>query len=342
MTILMVGMQDSLLALESSKTGWISRESLKGTQPQSVAFDHQNSNRAYCGTFNDGLWKTDDFGHTWDSIANGAISSQKVMSVSVSPLMEQRNHGFNKVYVGTEPSELYISNDGGEYWERMTALNNLDSSTSWSFPPRPWTHHVRWIEPDVNNLDYLFVAIEAGALVQSRDGGRTWIDRVTEGPYDTHTLATHQKAPRRLYSSAGDGYFESLDYGKSWSRPTPGLRHHYLHGLAVDSANPQTLIVSASLGPWEAHSVKNAESFVYRKSEDSENWQAISDGLPEATGTIITILVSNPKAAGGFYAVNNRGVYISTNSGVSWRSLDLTRPKEYLSQHPWSVAVGNN
>ena len=71
--------------------------------------------------------------------------------------------------------------------------------------------HVRWIELDVNVHDYVFVAIEAGALVQSRDGGRTWIDRVEQGPYDTHTLGTHQKAPKRLYSSAGDGYFESFD-----------------------------------------------------------------------------------------------------------------------------------
>src|SRR3712207_8431544 len=62
---------------------------------------------------------------------------------------------------------------------------------------------------------YIFVAIEAGALVQSRDSGKTWIDRPQRGPYDTHTLATHRKAPKRLYSSAGDGYFESFDYGRS-------------------------------------------------------------------------------------------------------------------------------
>ncbi len=47
-------------------------------------------------------------------------------------------------------------------------------------------------------------------LVQSHDSGRTWIDRIEQGPYDTHTLATHPKAPKRLYSSAGDGYFDAL------------------------------------------------------------------------------------------------------------------------------------
>ena len=39
-------------------------------------------------------------------------------------------------------------------------------------------------------------------VVQSHDGGKTWIDKIEEGPYDTHTLATHPKAPKRLYSSA--------------------------------------------------------------------------------------------------------------------------------------------
>jgi hypothetical protein len=97
---------------------------------------------------------------------------------------------------------------------------------------------LRWIEPDANNPDYVFAAIEAGALVQSHDGGKTWIDRKKQGPYDTHTLVTHSKAPRRLYSSAGDGYFESFDYGETWTRPMEGLGHGYLFGSAVDSSDP--------------------------------------------------------------------------------------------------------
>jgi hypothetical protein len=59
MTTLIAAMQDSLLTLESStKTGWKTHESLRGTHPQGIAFDPRNSNNAYCGTFGDGL----DFG----------------------------------------------------------------------------------------------------------------------------------------------------------------------------------------------------------------------------------------------------------------------------------------
>jgi photosystem II stability/assembly factor-like uncharacterized protein len=138
MTILMVGMHDSVLTLESSKSGWNSRESLKGTNPQSIAFDPLKSGRAYCATFGNGLWGTNDNGQTWSNIGKDVISSPYVMSVAVSSL--DGGKMFNKVYAGTEPSAFYTSNDGGDSWERMESLNGLPSSKSWSFPPRPWTN----------------------------------------------------------------------------------------------------------------------------------------------------------------------------------------------------------
>jgi hypothetical protein len=327
----MVGIQNSILVLESSDDFKIKEASKENSpqsvtsdpqraKPQCVTFDPQNPGRAYWGTFDNGLWKTDDRGQTWSNTGKDTISSPQIMSVAVSPL--NGGNRFNRVYAGTEPSAFYTSDDGGESWERMEALTALPSSKSWSFPPRPWTHHVRWIEPDASNPDYVFVAIEAGALVQSRDGGITWIDRVERGPYDTHTLATHRKAPKRLYSAAGDGYFESIDYGESWSRPMDGLRHGYLVGLAVDSGNPDAVIVSASDGPFKSFSPSDAETFVYRKDEDNKDWKVVSNGLPEPGGTTISILASNQKVPGEFYAVNNRGIFISIDSGDSWRNLD--------------------
>ena len=51
----MIGMEDPVLILESTNKGWKGHESLKGTNPQSVAFDPLNRDRAYCGTFGNGL-----------------------------------------------------------------------------------------------------------------------------------------------------------------------------------------------------------------------------------------------------------------------------------------------
>jgi photosystem II stability/assembly factor-like uncharacterized protein len=338
MTRILAGMENSLILLESSNRGWNGRESLRGLQPMSVAVDFHNRDRSYCGTFGNGLWKSEDGGQSWQRIGKDEIRSPNVTSVSVSPL-ERGNNGFSIVYAGTEPSEFYRSDDDCNSWEKMVDLNNLDSSKCWSFPPRPWTHHVRWIEPDVNSSGYVFVAIEAGALVQSHDGGRTWIDRTKQGPYDTHTLSTHRYAPKRLYSSAGDGYFESYDYGESWEILVSGLRHYYLYGLAVDCKDPEDVVVSASSGPWSAHSSEDAESFIYRKSSDGERWNLVSAGLPNPAGTIITILAANPVNAGEIYALNNRGIFCSLDSGLSWKRLEIPWPKEYLLQHPWSLAI---
>jgi photosystem II stability/assembly factor-like uncharacterized protein len=339
MTIsVLAGMQDCLLVVNSLNDGWKVHESLIGTHPQSIAFDPNNSGTAYCATFGKGIWKTSDGGQSWNEIGKDSISSPNVTSVSVSPL-ERGTENSNLVYAGTEPSEFYRSEDGGHSWERMVNLNNLSSSRSWSFPPRPWTHHVRWIEPDVNSPGYVFVAIEAGALIQSRDGGRNWIDRVKQGPYDSHTLATHRKAPKRLYSSAGDGYFESTDYGETWNRPVAGLKHNYLYGLCVDSQDPKTLIASASSGPSQAHDAEDAKSFIYRRSEDAGQWELVSKGLPEPSGTMISILAANPKVAGEFYVASNRGIFCSTDRGISWKALDIQWPRKYHSQHAWSLAI---
>ena len=56
-------------------------------------------------------------------------------------------------------------------------MKSLLSSYTWAFPPRPFTHHVRWITVDPNNPNTIYVSIEAGAVIQSNDKGHTWIDK---------------------------------------------------------------------------------------------------------------------------------------------------------------------
>ena len=162
MTTILAALENLVLVVESSKDGWKVKEPLKGQKPSSLAFDPGHPQRAYCGTSDNGLWKTDSNGQTWEKTSL-QVSNSSIMSLSVSPI-EKGQDGFNKLLVGMEPSLIYTSSDGGQNWEKTDEFNKLPSHSTWSFPPRPSTHHVRWIEPDVNRKDYLFVAIEAGAL----------------------------------------------------------------------------------------------------------------------------------------------------------------------------------
>ena len=87
------------------------------------------------------------------------MSKSYITFISVSPI-EKGESGLSKLYFDTAPSVIFSSTDGGQAWGKIDGFNKPKSSSTWSFPPRPWTHHVRWIEPDKNKEGYIFAAIE--------------------------------------------------------------------------------------------------------------------------------------------------------------------------------------
>lgn len=147
-------------------------------------------------------------------------------------------------------------------------------------------------------------------------------DRVRGDPYDTHTAVMHPLASGRIYSAAGDGYFESTDAGDSWRSPEDGLKHHYLVGVAVDAADPDTVIVSATDGPGSAYWPRLAKTYVYRKT-GLKRWELAMSGLPEAKGTTAARFATHAGEPGVIYAANNHGLFRSDNAGLSWKALDL-------------------
>jgi len=296
---------------------------------KALAVDPFQPQSLYCGTFDQGVWQSRDAGKTWKQAGKG-ITSEKIMSIAVSAV-DQAN-GVGIVYAGTEPSAIFRSEDQGSSWQELTALRELPSAPTWSFPPRPWTSHIRWIASDPLVAGRLFAAAEAGALLRSLDGGITWEDRKPDGPFDTHTLALPRLAPNRLYSAAGDGFMQpgtgfvqSNDGGESWFRPDDGLTHHYLWSVAADPADPETIVISAAFGPQQAHNPQAAESTIYRRTA-SGPWQMVHAGLPPARGMLASVLATNEAEPGVFYAANNQGVFRSDDSGQNWKSLPIPWP----------------
>lgn len=316
-TLLLATEPALLIARHASQ--WTVQEHLQGNSPECLAVDPHQSRRVYCGTWGSGLWRSDDAGESWDPVGAG-IAHADITAVAVSPVER------GVVYAGTEPSAVFRSENGGETWRELAGLRALPSAQSWSFPPRPDTHHVRWIETDPTVAGRVFVAIEAGALVRTLDGGRTWLDRVRGGPIDTHAAATHRMATGRLYSAAGDGYFESTNAGETWSRQVDGLRHRYLVGVAVDPADPDTVVVSAASGPFVAYSPRRAEAYVYRTTA-RRGFHVAMEGLPDGQGTIASRLATNPSEPGVIYAANNHGVFRSADAGQTWKALEIPWPK---------------
>lgn len=335
MTTLLVAMQNALVVVRDG-AGSEARETVSGPRLRSVAADRRRRGRAYLGTAEAGLLRSDDGGVTWRPVGDG-IREDHVSAVAVGH-RDDRSTGGGTLWAGTEPSALYRSEDGGDSWERVPGLLDLPSASTWSFPPRPDTHHVRCIAADPGDPQRLFVAVEAGALVRSEDGGRNWIDRTPDGPRDTHTLVVPLSEPGRVHAAAGDGYFTSRDGGGSWRSPDDGLDHGYLWGCAVDPADPEAVVVSAARSAREAHAAEEAESWIYRRT-DGGPWEPVREGLPDPEGTTISSLTAVPGRPGLLYAANNCGVFRSRDAGATWAAVAVGWPRRFRRQRVVGLAV---
>jgi hypothetical protein len=272
MARLYVATGDGVARLEESRQAWTVEPSLAGSGAQCVAVDPQDPDTVYAGLREGGVRRTRDAGRNW---VDCALPEPGVYSLAVSP-------ADGAVYAGTEPSRLFRSDDGGESWRALDALLELPSQPTWSFPPRPWTSHVRWIAPSPHDADLLLAGIELGGLMRSTDGGETWADHAPGAQPDVHSLAWHPHEPGHAYEAGGGGSARSDDDGATWRRVDNGRDRHYTWSVAVDPQDPNVWFVSASTGPFRAHRGpgRDPEARIYRRRGD-EPWERLAGGLPE-------------------------------------------------------------
>ena len=273
-----------------------------------LAVDPADPEVLYVGTDDEGVFKCGDGGRRWDRLSG--VEYPRVTALAVSP-------SDGAVYVGTEPSTVFVSRDGGESWRELEGLKNLPSEPTWSFPPRPWTSHVRAIALSHEDPSLVLAGIELGGVVRSPDGGETWQDQRPGAQPDCHTLATHPAAPGNVYEAAGGGFAESRDFGDTWEGADDGLGHRYVWGLAVDAADPALVHVSAASGPGRAHGDGTSDAAIYRRRGGSA-WEPVFehlDAFPYA-------LVADPEVPGSLYAGFGEGTILGKpGAEEEWREI---------------------
>ena len=274
---------------------------------QCVAVDARNRERVLAGCRGGGVFESEDGGASWQ---DAALPATDVFSVAYSA-------ADGAAYAGCEPSALWVRRNGE--WRELSALRELPSAPTWSFPPRPWTSHVRWIAPSPHEASVVLAGIELGGLMRSADGGETWEDHRPGAQRDVHSLAWHPSEPGRAYEAGGGGSAWSKDNGKTWEAADDGRDRHYTWALAVDSEDPDCWFVSASTGPFEAHGSRLAQAALYRWRGEGP-WEELDLGLPRPLETMPYALST---ADDGLVAGLRDGRLLLTDDhGDSWRPLE--------------------
>jgi len=281
--------------------------SLQGSGAQCVA---AAGDRVFAGTFDGGIFRSLDGGSTWADVTDG-IPHKRVLAVCIAP--------DGTVYAGTEPSSLYRSADDGASWEDLASLRDVPSYDTWFFPPRPETHHVRWIAPHADDANDIHVGIELGGVLRTRDGGETFEDRHPDAVIDPHVLHAHRRVTDRIYAIGGDGVSYSLDAGDTWTRDTEGMDRFYVWGLAVDPADPDLWYVSAAPGPDRAHGGGDSQGRLFRRA--SSGWEPISEVVAD-----MPYALAAPEP--GTIVVGTRAgeLRVSKDAGETWRVLEARVP----------------
>lgn len=283
---------------------------LVGSGAQCLALDPHRPGTLYVGCRARGVWRSRDNGMRWEDTR---LPQADVFSVAVSA-------ADGSVYAGCEPSALFRSEDGGKSWGELAGLRDIPSAPTWSFPPRPWTSHVRWIAPSPHDPSILLVGIELGGLMYSDDRGRSWADHRPGAKRDVHAIAWHLRVPGRAYEAGGGGTAWSFDGGWTWQPADDGRDRHYAWALAVDPDDPDCWYVSASPGPAHAHRSGRAEASIYRWRGGGP-WRLLTGGLPQPLDAMPYAL-----AGGGqelYAGLADGRIYASDDGGDNWRQLPL-------------------
>jgi len=291
---------DRLVRLRRDVRSWTANPTLEGVGAQCVAADGA---RVLVGTRGRGAFLSVDAGATWEQVE---LPEPDVFSVAISA-------ADGALYAGTEPSRLFAARDG-RTWAELRALQDIPSRDRWSFPPRPWTHHVRWIAPDPHRAERLLVGIELGGLMYSDDGGATFSDHRPDAKLDTHCLAWHPRVEGRAYQAAGDGAAWSRDGGRTWEAADADRELRYCWALAVDPADPERWYVSAASGPRTAHSGDSARGRLYRWNDSWEALALPADSMPYALAATDGELLAG---------MADGRILTSGDRGESWDDIDV-------------------
>ena len=279
----------------------------------------------YAGAVNGGVWKTTDFGRTWNPIFDDQ-STGSIGAIEVAP---------------SDPNIIYVGSGEGLHRPDLSVGNGIYKSTD---AGRTWTHlglrdgqQIPQIAIDPHDPNRLFVAVaghpygpnpERG-IYRSTDGGQTFQkvlnkDENTGGndvkidPSDSNvvyaTLWESREGPweNASWNGSGGGIFKSTDGGQTWNQLSGGLPKVITQAyVAISRSNPKRLFASVAT---------DYPVDLYRSEDGGATWKkATGDPRPKMRigGGDLPVPGIDPKNPDVVY-VTSTVTWKSTDGGKTW------------------------
>ena len=301
----------------------------RGGRTRAAAGVPSQPNVFYMAQVNGGVWKSDDYGRTWNPIFDQQ-PTQSVGSIAVAP---------------SDPSIIYVGSGEGLHRPDLSVGNGIYKSTD---AGKTWTHlgltdgqQIPALAVDPRDPNKVFAAVlghpygpsaERG-IYRSTDGGQNWQkviskDENTGGcdveidPSNPDTVYASMWEAREgpwedgnLFNGPGGGLFKSTDSGATWHQLTNGLPKDLSQiYIAIAPSSPRRLYASLATASGKLN--------VYRSDDAGDSWAQITDD-PRPAGRIgggdLSVPRVDPKNPDVIYVASTVTMK-SVDGGKTWSS----------------------
>lgn len=280
----------------------------------------------FMGVHTGGVWKTDDYGRTWQPIFDSAPTGS-IGDVGVS---------------WSNPDVIYVGTGEGLHRPDLNVGDGIFKSTdggkSWKHVGLPDVQQVGRLVVHPTNPNIVFVAglghpygpnAERG-IFRTRDGGATWertlfIDENTGGvqveldPTNPDVVYAsmweHREGPweNASFNGKNNGLYKSTDGGTTWKQLKGGLPTGAEGAgricLGIGTSDPKRLYAAVM-----QMQGRGADGF-YRSDDGGESWTLVS--TDSRLGLDVRVHPKNPDTI----FVGNIAAYRSDDAGKTWTSI---------------------
>jgi photosystem II stability/assembly factor-like uncharacterized protein len=238
------------------------------------------------------------------------------------------------VYAGGDPGVLFESRDGGATFTLNRGLFDHPARRRWA--PGAGGLCVHSIVPWPGDPDRLAVAVSAGGVWLTDDGGASWragnegiVPRYLpeDAPPDeiafcVHSLERAAARPERMFMQFHGGVYRSDDAGATWTSIADGLPSDFGFPLALDPADPDSAYVIPLTADVDRVTPEGRVR-VYETRDAGEHWTPHGEGLPSEQAYLTVLrqaFASTGEGAGLelYFGATSGAVYGSADAGATW------------------------
>jgi photosystem II stability/assembly factor-like uncharacterized protein len=309
----------------------------RGGRTRALAGVASQPNVFYVGAVDGGVWKSNDYGRTWNPIFDGQ-PTQSIGAIAVAP---------------SNPNIVYVGSGEGLHRPDLSVGDGIYKSTdagkTWTHLGLPDSQQIPALAVDPRNPDRVFAAVlghpyganpERG-IFRSTDGAASWqkvlFKDENTGGSDVEIDASNPDVvyaclwqsrlgpseDKNEFAGTNGGLFKSVDGGNNWQKLSKGLPDDLEQiNVAIAPSQPNRIYAVASTTKPTTYQTDDGMGF-FRSDDGGETWTRITDDPRPAMkigGGDLPVVRVDPKNADVVYSTSIVTVR-SKDGGKKWDSI---------------------